>query len=132
MTTQTQQSSQSTEKLVMGCLFSFAEPNGLVEIPLKDGDNGYFTLSRAGWYFRDIAEIERYRIRMTSEEFEEPSIIHVLFDNKLHGTPKCPYLVVRVTNGGQAVDLKRKDYMAATKAVEQTTRRLRYMRSTKK
>ncbi|KAG1838186.1 hypothetical protein DFJ58DRAFT_733924 [Suillus subalutaceus] len=122
MSTPTDQPTQSTERIVMGCLFTFSEPNGLIEIPLTDAVDGFFSLTRASRYFRDIADIERYRIRISSEEFDEPSIMHVLYDKKLHGTPKCPYLVIRVTYGGQTVDLKRKDYMAATKAVEQVLR----------
>ncbi|KAG1874906.1 hypothetical protein F4604DRAFT_1680778 [Suillus subluteus] len=122
MTTQTNQSTQSTECVIIGCLFAFTEPNGLIEVPLIDSTNGEFTLTRASRYFRDVNDIERYHIKITSEEFDEPSIIHVLYDKKLHGTPKCPYLVIRVTDEGQTGDLKRKDYMAATKAIKQKRR----------
>lgn len=119
MSTQTNQSTQSTEHVVMGCLFTFAEPNGLIEVTLKDDVDGYFTLTRGSRYFEDITDIERDQIKISDEECDEPSVMHVMYDKKKHGTPKCSYLVIRATYGGQTVDIRRKDYMAATKAVEQ-------------
>lgn len=72
MSTQTNQSTQSTEHVVMGCLFTFAEPNGLIEVTLKDDVDGYFTLTRGSRYFEDITDIERDQIKISDEECDEP------------------------------------------------------------
>ncbi|KAG1807193.1 hypothetical protein EV424DRAFT_1350755 [Suillus variegatus] len=112
------QTSTSTEHLIMGCVFAPTQPNGFLEVTIKDGHNGTFTLTRPNQFFKDIADIKQYQITTGDEQVDEPHVIHVMYDRKLHGTSLCPYLVFKGTQEGQALALERKDYMTATAVID--------------
>ncbi|KAG1797051.1 uncharacterized protein HD556DRAFT_1306747 [Suillus plorans] len=105
--------------LVLACFYSFAEPNRFLEVCIKAEEDGQIHLTRPHIYFQDEANVKEDRIAIADEEFDEPTLFSVFYDSTLHGTPHCPYLVFKITNKTDIVDILRKDYIAMTKAVEQ-------------
>lgn len=113
------QTSVSPERVVIGCLFAPTDPNGFVDVTIRDGPKGTFTLTRHNRFFSELSNMKQYHSSARKNEDNESYFIHMIYDKTLHGTPRCPYLVVKGMCKGQAVDLERKDYMAATNAVDQ-------------
>ncbi|KAG1793647.1 uncharacterized protein HD556DRAFT_1308500 [Suillus plorans] len=113
------QLNNSNERLITACLFAFSDCNGILEVTIRDSANGRFVLTRTNHYFRAVENMKQYKVKINSEEFDEPTIFHVLYDKTLHGMPICPYMVFKAMAEGHALDLQREDYMAVMKAVEQ-------------
>ncbi|KAG1784385.1 uncharacterized protein HD556DRAFT_1451824 [Suillus plorans] len=119
------QTSVSPERVVIGCLFTPTDPNGFVDVTIRDGPKGTFTLTRHNRFFSELSNMKQYHSSARKNEDNEPYFIHVIYDKTLHGTPRCPYLVVKGMCKGQAVGLERKDYMAATNAVDHVIRKVK-------
>jgi hypothetical protein len=113
----TQTNPTTTEYLVTACFFACTEPNGLMDVHIRSGDNGKFHLTGRRQYFSNVGDIEEYEHTIVDEELGETAIFNVMFDGKEHGKPKCPYLVLKTVDG-EVVDLERKDFINATKSVE--------------
>lgn len=112
------QTSTTTEQIVMGCLFAPTDPNGLIEVTVRTGEHGKFHVRGTGPYFRDDAEIEEFENAIEDKREKDITIFNVRYDIKLHGTPKCPYLVLKIVNG-VPVDLGRSNYMNTMKSVKE-------------
>jgi hypothetical protein len=112
-----EQSSQGGDRVVEACLFTFSEQNGFIQITVNCGVDGELYLMRKSRYFTEQADVQQFASAISSDNGDEPTFMHIFYDHTLHGTPKCPYLVVKMSDGS-ATDLKRKDYMAATKAID--------------
>lgn len=109
----------SPEHIVIGCLFAPTDPNRFLEVTIRDGPKGTFILTRHNCFFKELLDMRQYHSLVTNDEDNEPHIMYVIYDRKLHGTPRCPYLVLKKVHKGQAVDLQCKDYIAATNTVDQ-------------
>ncbi|KAG1887034.1 hypothetical protein F4604DRAFT_1675086 [Suillus subluteus] len=110
------------EHTVTGCLVSFAQQNGFVDIQFKDSPHSRDDIiSARKQYFSPEAQLGLARVTFASggeHEDSEPFDMVILYDEDLHRSKTCPYLALKLINREAFVSLDRDNYMDVMKSVE--------------
>lgn len=107
--------------IITACLVAYTPVNGFVNITVPDNINSEESiLVTANRYFRNTGDISKAHVDISKEDNPKThTTFLVLYDNKLHGTKECPYLVMQKGENGRIEGVQRKDYMDIIKAVDQ-------------
>ncbi|KAG2148936.1 hypothetical protein DEU56DRAFT_909234 [Suillus clintonianus] len=112
---------------ISACLVSFSPDNGFVDLDIEPGLLKLQDLRTKGSkYFCSEAEIKQCRItfRGDKETNDAEFQLIVLYDHKLHGTDRCPYLAFK-TIDKVMTSVEKEDYMAVIKSVDLMKHKLR-------
>ncbi|KAG1754836.1 uncharacterized protein EDB91DRAFT_1242069 [Suillus paluster] len=119
----------SDERTVIVCLCSNDEPNGFLDIKIKDVETGGCQVLTSNYYFRDVADLTERRVTVGGEGAQPPTQILLLFDKKMHrnGTEECPYLALKLIHdenidGEKVTDLRTAEFMDVVRAIDQVMR----------
>lgn len=112
----------SLDRPITACLCSWGRHSGYVEVLVRDVAGGGFDVAFIERYFGSHADVGKHTVFVSSSEDDSQRVEFSVFYNcNLHrnGTQGCPYLVLKIAEGGRADNLTRSDYVAVIVAIDE-------------
>ncbi|KAG1793296.1 uncharacterized protein HD556DRAFT_1308727 [Suillus plorans] len=113
----------SLDRSITACLCSWGRHSGYVEVLVRDVAGGGFDIAFIERYFGSHADVGKHTVFVSSSEDDSQRVTEfsVFYNRNLHrnGTQGCPYLVLKIAEGGRADNLTRSDYVAVIVAIDE-------------